>query len=202
MDTHRIRIKVGEHEFEAVGDQETVQRELDRFYQAIKDFGNQPVPVPVPVPVPAAAPTPTRVEKEVTISWESTAAVSSEAKIPWESLAPQIPESLSTIFSYEDGILRLIARLPSHKLARDAALLLIYGHKVIMNRTTVTASDLIQSMRATGYNVHRVDRLVSLFILAKMVHASGIKRGRAYQLKEPGFQAAESLIEELRSLVP
>lgn len=191
MGTNKIRIKIGEHEFEAAGDQETVQRELDRFYKVIDELRQQ---------TPAS---PTRVQSEAKVSYESLAPVSSKAKIPYESkaLQAQIPKNLSAIFSYQEGTLMLKARLPGQDREREAALVLLYGYRVIQDIKTVLSGNLLESMKISGYNISRVDRLLTRFVNDGVVLTSGIRRGTAYQLTPAGFQKAENISEELRSLL-
>ena len=155
MADQQIRIKIGQHEFEASGDEETVKRELDRFYQVIENLGGVQAP---------RARTPQK-----------------HTKIDKGEPEPfAIPEAHASVFAYEDKTLTLVAKLPGQNREGDAALLLLYGYREIQDLTTVPASSLLMSMKRTGYTIARVDRLISSPLIGEgLILRSGARRGSA-----------------------
>lgn len=177
MADQQIRIKIGQNEFEASGDEETIKRELDRFYQVIESLGRQQSPR---AKIPRQPPKSDKGEPEPS----------------------RIPENYSAVFAYEDKTLTLVAKLPGQSREGDAALLLLYGYREIQGLATVPASSLLMSMKRTGYTIARVDRLLSFPLIGEgLILKSGARRGSAYQLTRPGYQMAAGLSEELRSLI-
>jgi hypothetical protein len=173
MDTSRIKIKIGEHEFEAEGPAELVKEQFETFKNIISSL-----------------PSITNLQKQ------------SDAV---NDLMKQLDADGIPILKYEsilhaDGrIISLTALPPS---AGDAALLIMLGHHVLRDNTSVTGQEIGDGLDQSGRPVPRVDRIMEDAIQAAFVLKTGIKRATRYRLTNQGFVKAQGLARELIASLP
>src|SRR5262245_57179824 len=130
MDATRIKIKLGQHEFEAEGPADMVQSQFAAFKELISNMQNQ-----APKPNGASA-NQEQVESEVKPS---------SAHIPLEKIL------------HVNGRVVSLTALPGS--TDDAALLIMLGHKDMRNHVSVTGQEIGDGLAQSGRPVLRVDRL-------------------------------------------
>ncbi|MBI3550384.1 MAG: hypothetical protein HY078_15190 [Elusimicrobia bacterium] len=82
--------------------------------------------------------------------------------------------------------IQLRAKLQNDKTDRDACLLLLMAAQKVLNLQKPTAAQLARWLRASGYPIQRVDRVLSDAIDKGEIMASGSRRARRYELTAPG----------------
>jgi hypothetical protein len=170
METSKIRIKIGDSEFEAEGPEDLVRVQFDEFMSVMKAHP----PSPAPPLLPQALPDP-------------TAALA--VAIP----APEVsPDWLSRVFQVRNRTVTLLALPKSETAIKDAMLMLIYGFEKLLGTGAVTGVALAEAARQSGVQIDRVDRVMKG--LGAWINAGGARRGRRYSLNNPGRKKAEDLI--------
>jgi|ERR1035437_149077 hypothetical protein len=173
METTRIKIKIGDHEFEAEGPADTVQSQFEAFREMIST-----------IPRTALAPTP-----------NNTAQVKQE-KDDIEDL-PHI--EVGKVLHVAGRVVSLTA-LP--KSTEDAALLIMLGHKDLRNNLTVTGQEIGDGLAQSGRPVLRVDRIMEKALGEALVLKTGIKRGTRYRLTNQGLTKALNVAKDLVASLP
>ena len=172
MGAYKLKVRIGQHEFEAEGPQEIVEKQFAAFSQLITQTKSEPVQVD---------------QRE-------------DQEGP-ESAIRQPNGSLARIFHAEGKNLSLSALPPGNKREGDAALLILLGHKVLRSSDLVTGEGLLAGLKQSGYAVDRADRVVALAIAKGLIMKFGQRRGVKYRLTNSGLAKAESLAEELTALI-
>ncbi len=95
----------------------------------------------------------------------------------------------------------LIFRKRTKLTVPEAAILLIAGAKVLLNKEAYSALELAKSLKACGIQGGRLDRALTPELLAGRLIATGSKRGRSYNLSNEGSAKAFMLAERLQKLV-
>jgi len=127
----RLRVKLGNAEFEAEGDADSVKQQFAEFMLAIASGGAGKKPVDVKADV--------------------------EGQIA--QCEPQ-PKSLDKIFKTGE-LISLLALPKTDAPSADALLLLIYGFEKLKGESTVGGNALMQAARQSGVPIPRVDRVIA-----------------------------------------
>jgi hypothetical protein len=172
MDTMKIKIKIGEHEFEAEGPSEIVQSQFDAFKELIRSEPRQIVPP------------------------KSHGSQQNQQNQPDPMSLPHV--DLGKILQSEGRVVSLTA-LPESTV--DAALLIMLGHKDLKNSASVTAQEIGDGLRQSGRPVPRVDRIMDGPLGDALVLKSGVKRSTKYRLTNQGLVRALTVARELSATV-
>lgn len=174
---HRIKTKIGAHEFEAAGDKDSVNAHYEKWLAAI-------TAMPVAAPAAPAAP--------ATPASESAASTAGGGVVPQAGVSRDL---FDRVFRQDDGI--SLAALPTtENVQQDALISLLYGIWKTSGESQVTGTALMKAARTSGINVDRIDRVINAYIPA-YVTAGGVKKGRRYQLNNPGIAKAEEVIRTM-----
>jgi hypothetical protein len=173
MDISKIKIKIGNHEFEAEGPAEIVQSQFETFKDLI---ALQPAAI-LPSPPPP------------------------EQQIPQDQpqAASQPALQLDKIFKVEGRIVSLTAHAGSPD---DASLLLMLGQKQFRGNDGVTGQELGDGLEHSGIRVPRVDRIMDKFNKEGLVLKIGLGRASRYRLTNPGLAKAQGVAKDLISNLP
>src|SRR6267143_7295772 len=170
MDTnYRLKIKIGQNEFEAEGPIEVVQQQFEAFKQLVADAPSTPSQIPF---------RPFERSAEQTMPPESPSIdVSANAK------------SLSKIMRVDGRLISLTVRPDEPD---DVILLLLYGQKELRQNDSVTGSEIMEGLTSTGgfSYVKRVDRYLENLAKEGMVIVIGEHRAKRYRLTNAGYSAA------------
>lgn len=180
MEPFRLKMKVGSHEFEAEGDQETVERQLLEWKALILA-----VPAAVPVAVPVAVTVPV------------TPSPAAPATPPAQTLLGTV---LGKVFKQEDRIVTLTALPTGPQAEADASLLLLLGYRDLTQEELVTGGRILQGLQRSGMSVQRADRVFGDY-MDRFVIRVGVHRAVRYRLTNQGMLKAQELAKELAQMV-
>lgn len=167
METHRIKMKIGVHEFEAEGPREIVTAQFDAFMSAVSS-------------IPTVAPSPVN-----------------QLGTPITPAAPEEVSRTILDRVFRQGETLSLAALPHGDNAKaDALLALLYGYLKLSEQQTVTGTSLMKSAKVSGVTIERVDRTISAY-QPDFVLAAGAKKARRYSLNNRGLAKAEEVIRTL-----
>lgn len=96
----------------------------------------------------------------------------------------------------EDGEI-VVLRRKMRLSAAEAASLLVAGARVLLKKPNYPALHLSQSMRKSGFDEGRLDRILAPEIRNGHLASDGSKRSRTYRLTNEGFAKAFVLAEKL-----
>lgn len=173
MDSTKIRVKFGNHEFEAEGPSELVKAQFDAFRELISSAS----PIPEPK-TPLSNP-------EVILPEQVN---SSPSHVPLERIL------------HANGRIVSLTALPT--ATWDAALLIMLGHKDLRDHESVTSQELGDGLAQSGRPVPRVDRVMEKHISSAYILKSGFKRSTRYRLTNLGQQRALSIARDLIASLP
>jgi hypothetical protein len=168
MADYKIRVKVGANEFDAEGPKEFVE-DLFRRFEALVSNKTPILPVVPPRSV---------------------------VEVP-HSVDAMIASPLAKVYQMEGNRIALIGRFSGDERELDAALLILLGHKELRGVEAVSADELLNGLKQTGYTVDRADRLMKRGQVQGLLTFSGIRRGTKYRLTIPGMAKAKELGKEL-----
>ena len=173
MESYKLRVKIGEHEFEAEGDPETVKQQFDAFHALLGTLRNQS-PKDIPLEAPPSPDTP--------------APPANIAHVP-----------LERIMKVQGRIVSLTVAPPT---LQDSALLVLLGNKELRNNEMATGQEIGDGLAQSGRPVSRVDRVMEKMVDDAYVLKSGFKRGTRYRLSNTGLQKALAVARELIATLP
>jgi hypothetical protein len=184
-DSYRMRLKIGMHEFEAEGPVNVVQEQVKRFLELIASLPiEQVIPAlpepraPIPADIPPSPPAP---PLNKTVSF------------------PAIDLALNKIMKVDERIVSLTVR---PKNPDDAALLLLYGQKMLRENDSVTGAEVMGGITATGgLSIGRVDRLLEKLARDGDVIIVGEHRSKRYRLTNAGLNKVRQVAGELVATV-
>ena len=170
METYRLKMKVGEHEFDATGPTDVVQAQFATFTALIAS-----VMKIVPPHISSVAQTATTEHKP------AGGAVNVEKII-------MRPEGRMVSLTRRGGSLE------------DDVLLVLLGQKLLRNNDTVTGSELTTGLRLSGRVVGRVNYELDKMTAAGNVITMGTGRARRYRLTNQGLVKAQGLARSLAAI--
>lgn len=172
MEVSRIKIKIGDHEFEAEGPAEIVKDQFESFKQLLS---NQEII--------RSTTQPTKVVQNITQQQDTEA---------------ELYGNLPKIMEVSGRVVSLTALPPS---TSDAALLILLGQKELRENSSSSAQEVGDGLAQSGRPVPRVDRVMDSIIEQALVIKTGIKRSTRYRLTNQGVSRARELARELLASV-
>lgn len=176
METSKIRMKIGDHEFEAEGPIESVQQQLLAFKELIGL-------IPAPKQSVSAPP------------------ANSGSQDQQNDGVVQVPgnPNLERIMRVAGRVVSLTA-IPSS--IEDSALLIMVGHQLQRNNESVTGQEIGDGLAQSGRAVDRVDRIMVKPMKAGLVLKSGAGRASRYRLSNQGYLKAMTIAKDLLASLP
>jgi hypothetical protein len=171
MDTHRLKVKIGSHEFEAEGSQEAVEKQFDTFKDMVRSVGDRSSPQPAQRGGGPGKPSEPHNSADIDLKLETIIKVEGE-KV-----------SLTALPTGQDG-------------EGEAVLLILLGHKMLRASEQVTAIQLVAGMTQSGFQIERVDRIVKQ-LPDGQVARTGAKKGVKYRLTNTGTTQAKQIARTL-----
>src|SRR6267143_1030304 len=170
--THRLKVKIGPHEFEAEGKPDLVKKQFEEW-KAMISQPNQPGLIEVLASLP---------EKPKTSLSETWGTYKMPANI------------LDRVFRKGDP-LSLLATPKSENAEVDSLLVLIYGLTELKGMPAVTGTALKKSASKSGVNVNRISP--TLRARADLIQSAGTKKGKRYSLNNRGVAEAKRIIRAM-----
>jgi len=173
MSDYRLKIKIGDHEFEADGPVEAVQSQFEIFKNLITT-------------IPTNKP--------------ETAAPENQEIPPQTPASQDISKSdLDRIFRSERRIISLTIS-PSSDV--DAVLLILYGQRHYRNNESPTGGEILDGLEQSGYRAIRIDRIVTGLSSEGAVIITGRHRGKRYRLTNQGVVRTEGIVRDALAKLP
>ncbi|MGB6973515.1 MAG: hypothetical protein WBD67_02410 [Terracidiphilus sp.] len=173
MDSYRIKMKIGENEFEAEGSPEVVKAQFEAFKEMIQSIS---------------------VRNDTTLVRKSQ-----QAALDEEIGDDYSTSSFDKIFRAEGRVISLTA-LPGNIL--DATLLTIFGQRHFRNNDSITGAEVKDGLEQSGFRVDRVDRHIEKLTSEGLVIKIGIGKGSRYRLTNQGMSRAQALAKDLIATLP
>lgn len=171
MDSAKLKLKIGMHEFEAEGPSEVVQAQFEAFRELVKanvKLLEQPAQSREPVQTPA------------TSNNQSNGS---------------LDLALDKIMRHDDRVVSLTVRGDS---LEEEILLLLLGQKRFRDNENVSGSEILEGLRLTRGPVGRVDyQLTRMAERDGTVLSFGTRRARRYRLTNQGAARAKELATAL-----
>ena len=177
-DSYRLKVKIGQHEFDAEGPADIVREQ----FQAFKDMVST---------VPIASDAPAQPEREA----------------PPNTPPPVNPAQDATVNAGSlDNIVRKDGRVVSltvkPKAIEEAVLVILFAQKLCRQNDWATGAEIIDGLTTTGgYSVGRIDRMMEKLADAGDVIVTGEHRGKRYRLTNSGFFKAQKIASDLLAIV-
>jgi len=177
---HTIKLKIHGCEFEASGEEATVNQQFADFMKAVAS-------VAVPVKAPG--------DQEGQGGRVSAAGANGSAGRP-EGVVPDL-NAISTRLFRVDGNLISLNALPQGEDAHfDAVSLLLYAHDQLAGQKTVMVAAIINGLRQSGMQSdYNIARIVAGY--ESLVTKAGVKRGTRYGLTNRGRAHAEEALRRI-----
>ena len=193
MEVHKLRLKLGVHEFEAEGPKEYVETQQEMFLkyvEAADSLGNGNSKDSLAGSASENQPAGTGSTRPAAATNGDPAPAAPAASLPVSQ------EQMRKITSLSGDVITLTAIPMGESSEEDAFLLLLLAHKVLRSVDSVAPDDVLTGMRQSGINVERLDRIARKIGVA-LVITTGVKRGTKYRLTVPGIQKAKAVTEIL-----
>lgn len=105
------------------------------------------------------------------------------------------------ILEARGNTLQLRTKLRGEKTEKDATLLLLAAAQALLRIQKPTSTQMARWLRASGYPIARVDRVIQEGLEKGEILASGSRRARRYELSGPGKVKAILLAANLTEFV-
>lgn len=174
-DPKRVRMKIGDAEFEAeVPTDEVVQQMYDRFLAAIEK----------------------RVGEAPTMGAKMLPKVGDAAPGTNEKSGEAADGLVSRIFELRaDGFVTLKMLPKGDQKEADSFLLILYGYRKLKNEETVLATHLLRAAEYSGLQAYRPAH--ALTVHDRYVIRGGYKKGSTYALNNQGLVKAEEIAAKI-----
>lgn len=182
MADYRLKIKIGEHEFDAEGPEDKVHAQFEMFKEIIS---NMPAPVKTP-----EKPTP---EPSGSVDGEQNGGQQNGGSTGANQL------DLEKIMRADGRVISLTVRAET---ATDAVLLLMLGQRQFRSNDSVTGAELAEGLRESGYPNIRGDHVTDRLANQGAVITIGAHRSRRYRMTNAGVARAQEIARGLIALVP
>jgi hypothetical protein len=171
-ETHKLRIKIGDAEFEAEGSQESIKLQYDAFLAALA----------VTPRAPAAR------------GGEGGGGIDhGGGRTTTEDQDQLIAKAY--IGDADKDLVSLRYLPKGENREADALLLLIYGYSKLKGAEAVLGTQLLRAARQSGLTLDRVDRHVAKY--DSFLRKGGARKGMKYSLNNQGFVKAAELLDQL-----
>lgn len=169
---HRIKIKLGDAEFEAEGSEQSVQAQYELFLSALKRETAKEPGTPNP---------------------KANGAVEQERQASPSAFDETL---LARIFELrQDGVIALRVLPKGNDKEADALLLLLYGYRRLKTEEDVLATHLLRAAQHSGVAVYRPAHALAVY--DQFLIRGGQKKGSTYSLNNQGVAKAEGIAAKI-----
>jgi hypothetical protein len=171
METYKLHIKVGPHEFQGEGPEEAVKKSFEDWKSLITSM-------------PAA---------------EVSKPMSSQSPVGNGSIPPRDGDLLAKLFLLDEkrGLVTLRILPRGDDREADAALLVLFGFRQVKEQDEVLVTQLKPALKQSGCNVDRVDAVVAKYQREGLINKGGSGKGGKYSLTNSGVEKAANIAQGL-----
>jgi hypothetical protein len=170
LSAYRLKVRVGESEFDAEGPEDTVKSQFELFLMAVGANGNGKPSKNGKRPASAESP-------------------------PGIDGDPIGQETWNRFYKEESETDVSLKVLPSTENQNaDALILLLYGYLHLKDADTVGSTDLLAMAKKSGLRIDRIDRNIPTEH-NRFIGRGGTRRGMRYSLNNQGQRYAQELLE-------
>ncbi|MGI9071997.1 MAG: hypothetical protein ACR2JB_11970 [Bryobacteraceae bacterium] len=173
MEQNKLKIKVGDFEFEAEGPSEVVQAQLAAFKELLASAQTQPK------------------EAENPEQGQSNST-------PPQKPTNNGPLALDQIIKVEGRVVSLTAHTNS---LEDALMLLLLGQKTFRSNDGVTGGELVDGLKRSGQSTDHMGRTLDKIAAEGNVIITGAHRGKRYRMTNAGVNKAQQIARGVIDLV-
>lgn len=171
-----MRVKIAEHEFEAEGPPEVVERYFDAFQTAIIQAKKS-----IPYKPPDYK------DHELADKYDEIG----ECVLPWPFTE-----------YYDAGLGRKVVKLeekpPGKRVETQAALLLLWALDIVEMGDLIKVTQLRSSMTLSGYEPERIDRTLEPYLEEGWVRRQGKGKAARYGIEAEGGKKAQELMKIMK----
>jgi hypothetical protein len=161
-----MKVRVGSSEFEAEGDEITVNDQYRLFLEAIRH-----------------------------IPTNGHSAQNGKESRHQPKVAAELEGMWARFYSIEPGNNVSLKTLPnSDQQNADALVLLLYGYEQLCERDTVGSAEFLAMAKKSGLRIDRIDRTIPSGY-SRFINRGGSRRGCRYSLNNQGKAHAQQLLE-------
>jgi hypothetical protein len=171
MESYRLKIKIGNHEFEAEGPAEIVQQQFAEFRELLT----------------AVPPKPEAEQPETAPRQEAA-----------DNSAPLPHLPLEKIMKVEGRVVSLTAKCDT---VDEAITLALLGQKEFRSNQSVSGAEIMDGLKQSGYILPRIDKMLDKLSADGKVMTIGVRRSRRYRLTNQGLRFALQTAKELLETV-
>jgi hypothetical protein len=179
MENYRLKIKLGDCEFDAEGPHDVVQAQFQAFQDMVASLPQRQAAPPAE---PLQPPAPVAENGDLS-----------------KTERHQIDAAITKIMRVDNRVVSLTVKPNS---AEDAVLLLLLGQRLLRNNESPTGSEIVDGAERTGgLDMGRSDRLFERIARNGDVIMIGERRGKRYRLTNTGISKARRIAATLIELV-
>ncbi len=184
MEAYKLRVKVGQAEFEAEGPEDVVRDQFDLFMGCLSDSKQLKGVL-------------TQLGDGEERVAEETQGLQSGANLPSEKRdCLTIEKRLKDVFKQaSDGVVSLNMLPQTEKRSADALILILYGYLQLNQQDTVPSVEVTQAARQSGVQIQRVSLTIAPH--RELVVTGGNRKSARYRLNNRGIAHAEQILEEM-----
>jgi hypothetical protein len=170
--TYRLKVRVGESEFEAEGPEETVKSQFVMFLSALN----------------------------ATSASHGSASDAGKGSDGGRRAAPENDDLLGNAMwgrfykQEDDGGVSLKVLPNTENVNADALVLLLYGFLMLRKQDTVGSTDLLAMAKKSGLRIDRIDRNIPA-TYSRYINRGGTRKGCRYSLNNQGQIFGQQLLE-------
>ena len=173
MDSLKLKLKVGEHEFEAEGPQEVVQAQFRAFQELV-----------------ASLPT---------ARSQAQSAETAPAGRDADEAVNDGNLSLDKIMR-QDG--RVISLTVGGESLEDEVLMLMLGQSRLRGNDSVSGGEILEGLRQQRGAINRIDYRLGRMADSGVIRSFGTRRARRYRLTNQGLAKAQELAKSVLANIP
>ena len=167
--TKKLRVKIGDAEFEAEGSEESVKQDYAEFLGKLEELKKKP---------------------------STVNNAQNKIHLPID-LGEADPERVSRVFKVEDDMVSLTFLPRTENAQADALMLLLYGYLLLKEQQMVLGTQLTRAANQSGLGMDRVDRSLGQYEAENLVLKGGAKKGTRYGLNNQGKIRAQQILNAL-----
>ena len=176
METHRLKMRIGEHELDVEGPLDVVQDYVATFKELVTAIPSKTI---------------VRSDRELT---DEPSPDDNDRGGAAEPATESANPNLGEIMNVEDRVVSLTAR--PDKVA-DAILLILLGQEALRTNNSVTGAEVMRGIQMTGgYRIGRVDGFLGRAARSGDVVIAGEGRRKRYRLTNQGRSKARSIAQK------